>query len=88
VDSLNCNDETVHQKLLFFFPKHCQTRLQQCSSQIFFQGSHPSSPLSGWEGQAGGGGSGIEGKRGDRGKGGGKGWGGRGGGEAEGKTRV
>jgi len=30
VDSLNCNDKTVHQKLFFLFQKHSKTRLQQC----------------------------------------------------------
>jgi len=44
MDSLNYKDETVHQKLLFLFPKHFKTRLQQCRNLKLFRGSHPRTP--------------------------------------------
>jgi len=46
VDSLNCNDETVSQKLLLLFPKHYKTRLglQQCRNLHFYGGHWGSDP--------------------------------------------
>jgi len=50
VDSLNCIDETVRQKLLFLFQKHSKTLLRQCRNLKCFRGLHSGPSLPGREG--------------------------------------